>query len=304
MPYNSAKYEFLFDLSGENTERAFDRFRHRNVFRYRSRTIKAGNVLEVEIFPIWNTQNEVREAKKHTTQEAQKNLNDKNAKKKFIRKINANFTEEDLCVTLTYSNGFVPDEEQARRDIRNYLRRVREYRRKNGLPELKYAYVIEFGGKDGRRKRVHHHVIMSGMDRDKAEALWNGRGYANARRLQPDDYGLEALARYMTKEPNGGKRWAASKNLVDPKITEADTKISRRKVEQMAEDFEAKPAAIFAALFPEYSFNECAVRYSDFVAGAYIYAKLHRKAAPPQKQKKKRRVRNEHNGNDGNLPRS
>lgn len=117
-------------------------------------------------------------------------------------------------------------------------------------------------------------------------------------------YGLEALARYMTKEPNGGKRWAASKNLVEPKITEADTKISRRKVEQMAEDFEAKPAAIFAALFPEYSFNECAVRYSDFVAGAYIYAKLHRKAAPPQKQKKKRRVRNEHNGNDGNLPRS
>ena len=72
----------------------------------------------------------------------------------------------------------------------------------------------------------------------------------------------------------------------------------------MAEDFEAKPAAIFAALFPEYSFNECAVRYSDFVAGAYIYAKLHRKAAPPQKQKKKRRGRNEHNGNDGNLPRS
>lgn len=105
-PYNSAKYEFLFDLSGENTERAFDRFRHRNVFRYRTRTIKAGNVLEVEIFPIWNTQNEVREAKKHTTREAQKNLNDKNAKKKFIRKINANFTEEDLCVTLTYSNGF------------------------------------------------------------------------------------------------------------------------------------------------------------------------------------------------------
>lgn len=81
MPYNSAKYEFLFDLSGENTERAFDRFRHRNVFRYRTRTIKAGNVIEVEIFPIWNTQNEVREAKKHTTREAQKNLNDKNAKR-------------------------------------------------------------------------------------------------------------------------------------------------------------------------------------------------------------------------------
>lgn len=108
MPYNSAKYEFLFDLSGENTERAFDRFRHRNVFRYRTRTIKAGNVLEVEIFPIWNTQNEVREAKKHTTREAQKNLNDKNAKKKFIRKINANFTEEDLGFVHQYGRTNMP----------------------------------------------------------------------------------------------------------------------------------------------------------------------------------------------------
>ena len=61
----------------------------------------------------------------------------------------------------------------------------------------------------------------------------------------------------------------------------------------MAEDFEAKPAAIFAALFPEYSFNECAVRYSDFVAGAYIYAKLHRKAAPMKKDKAAKRRRRE-----------
>lgn len=58
MPYSSAKYEFLFDRSEEITEAAFERLRHRNVFRYRARTIKAGDVLEVEVFPIWNTQNE------------------------------------------------------------------------------------------------------------------------------------------------------------------------------------------------------------------------------------------------------
>lgn len=287
MPYNSAKYEFLFDRSEEITEAAFERLRHRDVFRYRARTIKAGNVLEVEIYPIWNTQTEAHKAKKAATREAQRNLNDRNAKKKLIRKINANFTEEDLCITLTYANGFVPDEEQARRDIRNYIRRVREWRRKNGLPELKYVYVIEYGGEDGRRKRVHHHVIMSGMDRDVAEALWNGRGWANSRRLQPDDYGLEALARYMTKEPNGGKRWAASRNLVDPKVTVADTKISKRKVEEMAQDFDAIPAAIFSKLFPDYVFNDCTVKYSDFVAGAYVYARMHRKTAPPPTPKKK-----------------
>lgn len=289
MPYSSSKYEFLFDRSEKITESAFERLKHRNVFKYRTRTIKAGDILEVEIFPIWNTKNEQRKAKKAVTREAQRNLNDRNAKKKLIRKINANFTEDDICVTLTYKGGHVPDEEQARRDIRNYLRRVRQWRRKNGLPELKYVYVIEYGGADGRRKRVHHHVIMSGMDRDTAEALWQGRGWANARRLQPDDYGLEALARYMTKEPNGGKRWAASKNLVDPKITEADTKISKRKVERMAADFEEAPAEIFRKLFPGYDFNECTVKHSTYVAGAYIYAKMHRSRAPAPKKTKERR---------------
>ena len=71
MPYSSSKYEFLFDRSEEITESAFERLKHRNVFRYRARTIKAGDILEVEIFPIWNTQNEVRKAKKAATKEAQ-----------------------------------------------------------------------------------------------------------------------------------------------------------------------------------------------------------------------------------------
>lgn len=287
MPYSSEHYEFLFEQSEGLTEDVFEQLRHRNVFRYRTRTIKSGDILEVEAFPIWNTQNEVRRAKRLATREAQRNLNERNAKKKLIRKINANFTENDLCITLTYNNGFIPEEERARRDIRNYIRRVREYRRKHGLPELKYVYVIEFGGRDGRRRRVHHHVIMSGMDRDVAEALWQGRGWANSRRLQPDDYGLEALARYMTKEPNGGKRWCASRNLAEPKITESDTKISKRKVEQMAEDFESMPAAIFGKLFPDYDFNDCKVQRSDFVAGAYIYARMYRKANIKARKKKK-----------------
>lgn len=249
MPYSSSKYEFLFDRSEEITESAFERLKHSNVFRYRARTIKAGDILEVEIFPIWNTQNEVRKAKKAATKEAQQNLNDRNAKKKLIRKINANFTGEDLCITLTYKAGFVPDEEQARRDIRNYLRRVRQWRRKNGLPELKYVYVIEYGGGDGRRKRVHHHVIMSGMDRDVAEALWQGRGWANTRRLQPDDYGLEALARYMTKEPNGGKRWAASKNLVDPKSRKPILRSAKGRLNRWRQILRPRPRRSSASCF-------------------------------------------------------
>ena len=276
MRKSAESYEFLFEQSGEICEDAFERLRHRDVANYRAKTIKSGDVLEVEIFPIWKTGNQAKEAKRRTTKEAQKKLNEKNAKKKFIRKINANFSSEDLSVTLTYRDE-APDEQQARKDIRNYIRRIREWRRKHGMSELKYAYVMEYGGKDGRRKRVHHHIIMSGIDRDTAEKLW-GKGYANAHRLQPDDYGMEALARYMLKEPKGGKRWAASKNLVDPKITESDTKISKRKVERMAQDFEEVPARIFGKLFPGYTFDACQVRFSAFVSGAYVYAHMHREA--------------------------
>ena len=287
MPYSSEQYEFLFDRSEQLSEDAFERLRHRDVFRYRSKTIKSGDVLEVELFPIWSTQSEATRAKKATTRQAQRNLNDKNAKKRIIRKINTNFTEEDLAITLTYADG-VPEQEQARRDIQNYLRRVRAFRKRNGLPELKYVYVIEFSGDQGRtKKRVHHHVIMSGMDRDEAEKLW-GKGYANARRLQPDEYGLEALARYMTKEPNGGKRWCASRNLKEPTITAADTKISKKRVQSMAQDFDNAPAAIFGKLFPDYEFNDCSVATSSYVAGAYIYARLHRKKAAPKKKQRKR----------------
>lgn len=42
----------------------------------------------------------------------------------------------------------------------------------------------------------------------------------------------------------------------------------------MAEDFEAKPAAIFAALFPEYSFNECCRAVFGFCGGRVHIRKI------------------------------
>lgn len=40
--------------------------------------------------------------------------------------------------------------------------------------------------------RIHHHIIISGMDRDKAEELW-GNGMANTRRMQANELGFEEL---------------------------------------------------------------------------------------------------------------
>jgi hypothetical protein len=69
---------------------------------------------------------------------------------------------------------------------------------------------------------------MNFRDRDTAESIWD-RGRKQTRRLQPDDYGLEGLARYVTKGPaseTNGKKYTCSKNLDKPKITISDTKMT------------------------------------------------------------------------------
>lgn len=58
---------------------------HTAVGRYRCKTIKAGKMLECEIFPIWNTANEVRKAKHHITRAEQIALNERNARKRLER---------------------------------------------------------------------------------------------------------------------------------------------------------------------------------------------------------------------------
>ncbi|MDQ9868898.1 hypothetical protein RFX30_05755, partial [Acinetobacter baumannii] len=79
----------LFDKPGEEIqERAFEALHHADVMKYRAKTIKSGNIVECEIYPIWNTRGQAAKAKKATTRQAQKNLNEKNAKKNLIRKIN------------------------------------------------------------------------------------------------------------------------------------------------------------------------------------------------------------------------
>ncbi len=284
--YSAHYYEVLFQqlLEGPATP---EELRMDRVERFRTKTIKSGEILEAEIYPIWKTQKQATEAKqlKAKSREAQQNLNDKNAKKAFERLINENFTQQDIFVTLSYA-GRAPDMAQARRDMQNYIRRIKTARRQLGLPEMKYAYVIEFE-EEGHKRRIHPHIIMSGMDRDLAEQCW-GKGRANSCRLQPDRYGLTALSIYVLKAPRGSRRWAASKNLKKPTETESVTKISRRKVERMAEDLETFAPKILQKVYPGYIFLDVEIKRSDYVAGAYIYARMRK---IPEKKPGKREVK-------------
>lgn len=243
---------------------------------YREKKIYSGNILEVEIYPITlQERKQPRRKKVKLSPPKQKNLNDKNAKKHLIRLVNNNFTDnQDLSVALTYDDKDLPgSEDEARKDVTNFIRRVKHYRKKNGLPDLKYIAVIEYQERVDNKKpvRIHHHLIMSGMDRDVIEQLWK-KGRANADRLKADESGYEALGRYITKDPKGSKRWTQSKNLKQPVVQVNDFKYSRRKAEQLANSQGDK--GIFQNLYPGYLLNNVKVEVNEITAGKYLYIKM------------------------------
>ena len=113
--------------------------------------------------------------------------------------------------------------------MQNFLRRVKYYRNKSGLPELKYVAVTEIGKKTAR---LHHHIVMSGgVDINTLAEIW-GRGYTTAKPLQFNEQGIVGIAKYLIKEPILNKRWSASRNLKKPKEDSRDGKLPQYKVKE------------------------------------------------------------------------
>lgn len=243
---------------------------------YREKRIVSGNMLEVEIYPITNRERrKSRGRKKKESRIAQKNLNDKNAKKHLVRLVNANFTDKDLYITTTYDDENLPNsEEEAQKDIRNYIRRLKGYRKRRGMPDMKYIAVVEYREKtEGKAIRIHHHIIMDGeVDRDTVERLWK-KGRCNAQRLQANEFGYEEVARYIAKDPKGKKRWIQSKNLKQPEVKINDYKYSKRKVKELF--MEKENRQLFQELYKGYIYTDCKTYISDYT-GEAIYLKMRR----------------------------
>ena len=273
----SWEFEDLFDVGAEPEAGLLDSYWREQPTEirvgrmgYRTRTIKAGPRLEVEIYPIFGRENSgrLRAAKKNLTPEAVQRNNEERSRRKLVQLIDANFTEKDYHVTLTYA-GNPPSYEQARKDVKNVLRAVKRKREQRGLDELKYVYTIE-DEQDGKRKRIHIHAIMNGgISREELEQIW-GQGYANADNLQPDENGLEAIARYITKQQKNRRKWARSRNLKMPKVRTSDTKVSNARVRRLAVDFPNSAKEIMEKLYPNYTHTRTIMRFSDVVDGAYI----------------------------------
>ena len=236
---------------------------------YRTRTIKAGPRLEVEIFPIFGREDtgRARAAKQNVTPEAVQRLNEERSKRKLVQLADANFGEQDIHLTLTYRDA--PKYAQAQKDVKNFLRTVKRTREQRGMTPLHYIYTLERDD-DGRRERIHVHMLMSGgINREELEAIW-ARGYATADRLQPNENGLEAIARYITKQQKNRRKWCRSRNLKQPKQRTSDSKVSNARVKRLALDFPNEAKAIMEKLYPGYMHVKTTLRYSDAVDGAYI----------------------------------
>ena len=200
----------------------------------RSKLYIMNGYMEMEVFNIPPDKAMKRQRRITETRPAQRKLNDKNSRKYFARLVNSNFVRSDLAVDLTYDNDNLPDtKEEVYRDVKNYINRLKRARAKEGLPPMKYIYVISNCDQYGNETRWHVHMFIDRMDRDVVEQKW-GKGYVNAARLQPTETGLTGKAMYVARQKKGERSWGASTNLKKPEAIVSDHKITRRQLEHMA----------------------------------------------------------------------
>lgn len=253
---------------------------------YRRRTTISGPRIDAEVFPVFGRQQrgDLRRAKSQITREAQQRANDERSRLHLIQLVEANFSEKDVSIGLSYG-GVAPDPERVDKDIRNFIERVKRARRRNGLPDLKYIYAIggdEMPAAGYSGKRPHIHIIMNGgIDRDDLEKIW-GHGIANADRLQPRDEGLGGIAVYFTRqkqdrpEKPGVRKWRGSKNLKQPVKRSRDAKVPNSRVRRIAYDFRNQAKEVMEKLYPGFRLQDCKVKYSDVTDGVYIRCVLRR----------------------------
>lgn len=271
---------------------------------------KSGRLLEVDYYPAWDSGKRIpsRAPKRKRSTAEQLRYNHRQTIKKIIRLVNANFDNSDIIMHPTYIQDRAPDtEEQARKDMVNYIRRVKTWRKselkrmklapesesnkqkiKKLEQDLKYIYVIErVTYKSGKRKGLtnyHFHLFITGAgvgDRDIYESLWKAGIRVNADRFQPEKFGPEAAAVYIAKDPQGTRRFACSKNLKKPEIKPpTDARLSRSGLERVAKQ-RIDDAGYWERKHRGYRFMKCYSRYNPYNGCWYVSVVMYKTDADP-----------------------
>ena len=286
--YESVYDKYIKDLPEEKIIRMLRDGKIRSL--YATKEIRAGDLLDVEIYPEFTRKQKkdreiIDQVKKEKQKAAQEKLNAKNSEKRCERLINENFDTGDIWETLTYGKGQEPkDLKEAKKNIKNYIERLNYYRKKEGLPLLRYVCTAECGEKG----RWHHHIVMDGdMPMDLVESKWKHGRRNQVRHLEKDENGLSGMGHYISKQKKNRsdgskyqKVWTASKNLRKPQIRKNHYKFRKKDVNQMVEgkvDVADKMAKWYAA--DGYRLLRYEIRYNEMNGRFYISARLNR---PPR----------------------
>lgn len=291
----------------------------------REKRTYSGPLLEADFYPVFQDGRKIptRAPKTKRSTEEQIRYNHTQATKKFIRLANANFDNTDYLMHPTYRPSIAPqNEKEARRDIVNYLKRVKTKRASEAkrlcrelsaaedaaakLPDnkylsssvenlkkqiskleepFKYIYVIEKQtyktGKYAGRVNWHFHLFITGGIYNKTlERMWTNGLRTNCNNYQPDKFGPEAAARYMSKDPQGSKRFSYSRNLTKPIEKVKDGKVSRNTVSRMAQE-RLEDSEYWEKRYKGYRFIRCYSRFNDYNGHWYVTAIMYKTDESP-----------------------
>jgi hypothetical protein len=132
--------------------------------------------------------------------------------------INENFETDSVIGVFTYALELVPaDEEVARRDLDNFVRRLAAVCKKRGLPAPKY---IAFTYQIATTSRYHHHIILScPLNLEEIEKLWSIRGKPLGGVIRPEFMPVgnpEPVVLYLLNHSHRCGRWKQSHNITRP----------------------------------------------------------------------------------------
>lgn len=188
----------------------------------------------VELFPVRDlpARRPRRKRYKESTP-VQRELNDRHAKNYFKRLAESNFSRDDCFLTLTYDEGHMPDTvEEAEHCYDLFIRRVKRLAKKKG-GKVKSLAVLERSPKG----RHHHHVLVGkdcGLDREELEQCWRC-GWCECKPVWENrERNVARLAKYMTKNMAGTRRWKSSRGLKKPQVYISDTAVSNKRYRELS----------------------------------------------------------------------
>ncbi|MGN0171194.1 MAG: hypothetical protein ACI39E_00250 [Acutalibacteraceae bacterium] len=168
--------------------------------------------------------------------------------------------------------------------IEEIVEKIKEDLKKLREP-LKYIYTTEqvtyqSGRYKGKANWHFHGFFTGGLTREEMETAWKD-GMINADRYQPETFGLEAAARYMTKASKGKQRFTTSKNLKKPKTPPPkDRAVTRSHAEKMATE-RADDREYWERRYRGYRFIRCYSRFNPYNGNWYISVIMYRTSGTP-----------------------